>query len=425
MKKLIHRFQNHCSIIFLGAFFMLFLGSCDLMDVSNPNSLTEEDVNAPSSAEGLKNGVLNALMSGTGWTYAATSTISDEVYWTGSYESYKTFDEGRVDFPNNEITVSGFPEISQARYMTDLAIDRLEEFNSNGELNNPSVLVRTYIYGALTRITIADSYDNFVFSDGTETSSAIGEENMDQLYDQAIEMLDNAVAMAQDIGATTEEMQALGVRARAKHAKGVWEKLNPKGTTPEDPIVSGTGATEDAEAALDLMSEDYKAQFDYVGPQMLNYFGDQVNSRGEITLEEPFEDLKTGEADPRVVNIQEEFGDTETYTESYAPLTWLSAREMYLIIAEEAVPTDEAAARTQLNELRSLNGLPDIEAGDDLEEFIEHERRANLFLQGRRLNDMYRFGTESDNWLPTEDAVTMPGILLPIPSNETLANPDV
>ncbi len=425
MKRLLTDLKIRFSELFVLSLFIFFLGSCGVMDVENPNSLTEEDISVPSSANGLKNGVLSALMTGTGWTYASITTVSDEIYWTGSYESYKTYDEGRVAFEENEITVAGYPEISQARYMSDLAISRLEEFDSNGELDDRSILVRTYIYGALARITIADSYDNFVFSDGRETSPPIGEGNMSQLYDQAIGMLDQAVSMSQEIGNETYEMQALGVRARAKHAKGVWEKLNPKGEVPQDPLVSGTGASDDAEAALALMNQDYKAKFNYNEPQLLNYLADQVNSRGEITLSEPFDDIKTNEDDPRVVAIQEDFGDTDSYTESYSPLTWLSAREMRLIIAEEAVGTNDTEARSQINAVRSLDGLPDMEPGDSFVEFIEHERRANLYLQGRRLNDMYRFGTQSDNWLSGEDALQTPGVLLPIPSNERLANPDV
>jgi hypothetical protein len=98
---------------------------------------------------------------------------------------------------------------------------------------------------------------------------------------------------------------------------------------------------------------------------------------------------------------------------------------MHLIIAEEAVGTDDGRARTELNTVRALDGLPDVVASDDLTAFIEHERRANLFLQGRRLNDMYRFGSQSPDWLPNEDAATRPGTLLPIPDNEILANPNL
>lgn len=414
------------------------LVSCDsLLDVSNPNSLTEEDVTSPSSAAGIKNGLLNSLMVGTGWVYASTSTISDEIYWTGSYESYKTYNEGRIDFESNEITVAGFPNISRARYMADLAIATISEFDTNNELEDRSILAKVYLYSALVRITIADSYDNFVFSNKQETSAAIGEDNMSQLYDQAIDHATSALTVAQAINDETLEAQAYGLRARAKHAKGVWELLNPKGTTPSDPVVTGTGASADAMEALALMSNDYKATFDYNSAQLTNYLANQVNSRGEISLlpattasrdgvtYEAIDDPKTGTIDPRFEDIRNDFLNTSAYTENYSPLTWLSWREMHLIIAEEYIGVNNIEARNHINTVRDEDGLPNVTVADDLVQFIEHERRANLYLQGRRLNDMYRFGSSSPAWLPGEDAVTTPGTLLPIPSNETLANPDV
>lgn len=403
----------------------LFFGCDQLLEVSNPNSLTEEDVTLPASAEGLKNGTLHSLMVGTAWTWAATSTISDELRWTGSYESYKIFDEGRIDFSSNEVVVEGFPNISEARYMADISIENISRYDTEGTLGDRSILARTYIYSAVTRLTIADSYDNFVFSTKQEAMPAIGAENMSELYDQAINHATEALNVAVDIGNSTLQAQALGVRARAKHAKGVWELLNPTGSTPADPIVRNTGATADAEAALDLMEVDYKATFDFQSALLTNYMGTQVIQRGEMTFNEPFDDLKTGETDPRVEAIINDFLDTSTYTELYPPFTWLSAREMNLIIAEEAIGTNDELARQTMNSVRALDGLLEILPGDDLVEFIEHERRANLHFQNRRLNDMYRFGSQSDNWLPDEDAIQRPGTLLPIPSNEVLANPNL
>jgi hypothetical protein len=248
---------------------------------------------------------------------------------------------------------------------------------------------------------------------------------MAQVYDEAIAHLDAAASRAQSNGNTTLEMQALGLRARAKHAQGVWQKLNPPGSMPADPLVNGTGATADAEAALALMEGDYKAQFDYASAQVNNYLAGQVNQRQEVLIAEPFNDLKTGNPDPRMTAIRADFLNTDRYTENFSPFTWLSAREMHLIIAEEAVGTDDDRARTELNAVRALDGLPPVEPSDDLTAFIEHERRANLFLQGRRLNDMYRFGSQSPDWLPNEDAATRPGTLLPIPDNEILANPNL
>ena len=51
-----------------------------------------------------------------------------------------------------------------------------------------------------------------------------------------------------------------------------------------------------------------------------------------------------------------------------------------------------------------------------------HERRVNLFMQGRRLNDMYRFGIQSSAWQSTRKAATNPGTFLPITKVELDAN---
>lgn len=404
------------------AIFLLIATSCNLLEVENPNSLTVDDVSSSTSAAGLKNGQLSALMSGIAWTYAATSTISDEIYWTGSYESYKIFDEGRISFDANEILIGGFPEISQARYMSDFAIEKLDGFNSSGELSDLSILVKAYIYSALTRITIADAYDNFVFSSGTESSPAIGEAQMSTLYDHAISSLSTALSLAQQINNTELQAQAVGLRARAKHAKAVWQKLNPKGSTPSNPLVSGSGASADALAAIELMSDDYKAILDYNTSKVTNYLASQVNSRGELTITEPFNDIITGEVDPRAKAIYDDFYNTSLYGENYSPLTWLSKREMHLIVAEEAIGTSSATAVEHINAVRALDDLTLITDQQDLVEVIEHERRANLLLQGRRLVDLYRFGSEADKWLQSEEAVQTPGTFLPIPRNEKQAN---
>lgn len=413
-------------MIFIVAFALMFTGCDNLLSVENPNSLTEEDVTQPSSAIGLKNGLLHQIMVGTGWVWAATSTASDELYWVGSYESYSDFDSGNLDVPTNEILVNGYPEIAQARYMGDLAVESLTKFESDGELDNPSILTKALIYSAFAKIVIAENYDNFVISEKRETSPPVGAENMASTFlDGAIELLDQAADRAES---DVLKAQALGLRARAKLSKGIWQKLNPPGSAPSDPLVTGTGASADAQAALDLMGSDYKAKFDYQTPLFNNYLANQVNSRGEMVPlgtddQHPiFNDPKTGDTDPRAAAIIADFTDIGTYTANYPPLTWLSAREMHLIIAEESVGEDDANARNHINAVRALNNLPEVEPGDDLVMFIEHERRANLFLQGQRLNDMYRFGSTAPQWDASQDEV---GTLLPIPENERQSNPDV
>jgi hypothetical protein len=415
--------------VFFSLSFGLMVTGCDLLDVSNPNSLVQEDLQDPNGAASLKNGLLNSLMTATGWSYAPLTTASDEAEWGGSYESYRDFQVGSFSDPANEITNNTFPILGEARWLADEAIQRIGSFEEEGGIQDSTILTKTYIYSALTRITIGNTFENFVYSDKREAGEPIGEENMEQVYNEAISHLGKAVSRAQATGNETLEMQALGLRARAKFARAVWNKLNPPGSTPSDPLVSealrNSGADDDAQSALDMMPNDYKARFDYRGPQIDNYLAGQVNSRNELDLAEPFTEPKTGNPDPRVEDIISDFKNIQEYTENFSPITWLSAREMRLILAEAAVGNNDAKARQALTDLRALNGLPPIQSGDDLTRFIEYERRANLFLQGRRLLDMYRFGTESSTWLSGTTAKKSPGTVLPIPASERATNPNL
>ena len=53
---------------------------------------------------------------------------------------------------------------------------------------------------------------------------------------------------------------------------------------------------------------------------------------------------------------------------------------------------------------------------------LVHERQTRLYMTGRRLADMYRFGIQSDQWAPDSDAAMMPGTLYPIPKSEIDVN---
>src|SRR5258705_783296 len=53
---------------------------------------------------------------------------------------------------------------------------------------------------------------------------------------------------------------------------------------------------------------------------------------------------------------------------------------------------------------------------------LQYERQRNLFLQGRRLIDEYRFGANADLWQAGSEALLDPGTFLPITINERIAN---
>ena len=108
-----------------------------------------------------------------------------------------------------------------------------------------------------------------------------GEQNMSVLYDSATTWLDRAAAI-------DPSGPVLAMRARTKFSKAIWQKLNPPGTTPADPLVNDAGAAEDATAALPKMAGDFFYSIETtnqnVGDGSGGGFGFEFNNRGELAV---------------------------------------------------------------------------------------------------------------------------------------------
>ena len=73
--------------------------------------------------------------------------------------------------------------------------------------------------------------------------------------------------------------------------------------------------------------------------------------------------------------------------------------------------------------LRTFDSLDPYPSGTDAGTALQHERRANLFLQSRRLSDMYRFNLTSTVWDAVEKSPA--GSYFPITISEIRANPNI
>ncbi|MFB6241029.1 MAG: RagB/SusD family nutrient uptake outer membrane protein, partial [Gemmatimonadota bacterium] len=138
-----------------------------------------------------------------------------------------------------------------------------------------------------------------------------------------------------------------------------------------------------------------------------------------ITFKDP---IDTGTV-PRMV--KERVNDYSTNPET-APITVVSAREMHLILAEAALAQgDTGTFTTHINHVRAMDGLTPYEGQIPAMEMLQHSRKANLFLQGRRLADMYRFGTKAPMWQEGSSAASQPGTFFPITVVEIRSNPNL
>ena len=407
----------------------LTLGGCTIFDtkVENPNAVEEGALADPASAATQANGLGGAVTRALTSIYGPYAVASDELTWVGSREHWGQLDVGDVSDPQNEYTNAAYPLMSEIRWLSDYVIDRLEGFDKEGTLRNRADLGRTYVYAAISYITIGDMYDDFVLtSDRLVAAAPIGENNMTVAYDSAIGYLDRGLVLAQALNNTELQRQMLGLRARAKFSRAVSLKLKPARTTPADPYINDAGANADATAALALMSGDYRFRLTPTTANTgTNNIGSELNSRqevragGEYINPDPTRNNLTplaglagiklvdpisGAPDPVIARAIDDCCRVSSTTQ--VPMTIVSAREMHLILAEAAIATGNIAeARTRINAVRALDALP---AWDGVtptpREMLIHERRVNLFFQGRRLHDMYRFGLVADRWLPTSVA---------------------
>jgi hypothetical protein len=139
-------------------------------------------------------------------------------------------------------------------------------------------------------------------------------------------------------------------------------------------------------------------------------------------------DPVTGAVDATAVKIMNRFIAPDAPQDvDHPPMTVISKREMYLIIAEAALAAGNTADfDTNINLVRALDGkAPYTGAGPTRLQLLQWERKVNLVFQGRRLLDMYRFGLTDPRWVASSVTVRKPGCLLPIPLIEREANKDI
>lgn len=422
------------------------LTGCEgLFDVENPANIVDEDVRNPESAEAWANGALRMAQRGWDGMLILLSAAADETVFVGPHRWWGDLDQGQVGDPDNAGLNAQYPTFASAQWMADEAIELLVDFHVQGLLRDESVVPRAYLYGALAYTTIAEGMEDYAPSDREVAGPAIGPDDMPTLYDTAVAYAARGLEV-QPEGELARNL--LAVQARAHHSRAVRERVYPP---PADVsgggLVSSEAGRRDALAALAADGSDWRWVFEFP-PQVVESstvgvlncfpnmrFGDRYvrptpdNLQGaEVILLDPLDSIPDPWLEAHIFEVQAAAGGQC----SRGDLVVTSAREMHLIVAEDALARgDTATFQTHVNQVRAWGSLTPWteESGISARDILIYERQSQLFLTGRRLMDMYRFGIISNTWDPTAPAWTAPGTLFPIPSNEVDANchlnPDV
>jgi hypothetical protein len=414
------------------------IGCGDLLEVDNPGSITDDDIRNPESAPAWANGALSMAMDGWDAELVLVSAASDETTFVGPHGWWGELDRGNISDPGNAGLNGQFPSIASAQWMADETIELLTGFHDQGLLRDPSLVARVYLYGAVAYTAIADGLEDYAPSDRTVPGPPIGPENMVALYDQAVDYATRGLAIESD---ATLSRNLLALRARIQHSREVRDRIFPP---PADlsggGLVTSSGAVQDAMAVLTDDARDWRWTFEFAPNEVTSVmsavlncfpnmrFGDRyvrptLNNlqAAEVILLDPIDRIPDPWLEAFIFELQEgASGNCNT-----AVLTVTSAREMHLIVAEDALARGDLDTFAEhVNLVREWGSLTPwaTDSGVSARDLLIYERQSQLFLTGRRLADMYRFGITGDTWVPGSVAVLAPGTLLPISADEVDAN---
>lgn len=423
------------------------LASCTVFstEVKNPNAVTEDAIATSAAAAGsLVNGLYGAVNAAGNQITGTSGAASDELTWVGSREYWNLLDVGDIGDPLNEYTDGQYPYVSQARWMANYVIPKLEDYDRTGSLRNRADLAQAYFLGATIYTMIGENYEDFIItSDRVNNGAPIGEANMRVMFDSAIVYTGKGINIATALNNQALRARLLAMQARAKWSKAVWATLRAPRGFPAQPLINDAGANADATAAIAAFGTDgARFRFDVIAQNAGGWFstGSEMNSRLEIRAGNRYivpnaagtrpvdgaagiamKDPITGETDPVTLkNIDECCRLSSTVNVGW---TAVSAKEMHLILAEAALATGNTTQfATHINAVRAVDALPawtptsTVSARD----ILIHERNVSLFLQARRLHDHYRFQIRADRWVSTRG--TRP-CFFPISYNERQQNP--
>jgi hypothetical protein len=418
------------------------LGACDLLDVQNPNSLQESQLNDPTASQAMANGLKASITRALSFQFAAYGMATDELTWIGSRDAWQELDFGNIGNQLNEFSDQAFPYMAEAEWHAREYIGRLEGFKNEGTLPSDQILAEAYLWAAITYTSLADQYDNYAKSDKLEPGEPLTESGMKALYGTALDWVTSAQEL--DAGLQT---RLKAMEARIRVSRSLWEKVHPTNDvqTGDAALVQNAEAANAAQQALSLMQTD--ARFELPNPTSStfeNYLAQQVNGRQEMRPGDTYVSAKATDNTVDEVTFQDVVDEVvhpftrqvirsrySNQGNNFAPITYVSAREMHLIVAEHELASGNPAGFDEaINSLRALDDELSSYDGPSTEgvsriDLLENSRQANLYLQGRRLKDLYRFDEQVETWLSDSDVVQEPGTFFPITATEVRANPNL
>lgn len=373
------------------------LASCtDFLTAENPGAIEEKDLNDPSYASLIANGVIGEFQPMVGFVTWWNAIFTDELYNRAVF-----FEEGMIDRrdvrpENGTYSFFYYGNIHRTRFLADDGVARLKIILGDTASRDLRV-ARTLAYGGLTYVYLGEA----LCASPIDMSAPLPPE---ELFARAITRFDEAIAVA-------------------NAAKAYYQTLTP---VPANSVLAADSVRNFAlvGAARAYLNVDNKtkaieyasqvpAAFEFrayysensgrENSWMWNRIGTGAGNNG-TTQNTPFAAIV---GDPRVPKrggtgvtalIPHSPPSYNSYTGTIAGATftragWMriaSGLEARYIVAEAQGPTP--ATLTFVNERRAVGLQPPVTlTGDALMQELREQRKRDLYLDNHRLGDLRRY----------------------------------
>ncbi len=395
----------------------LALAACDV-DVINPGPAQDDFLDDPGAFDAVVEGAVATAGFALNW-----------VAYTGAYISMETVPSGNVgnlfgaptavrergvleEDDNN----THWNNAHQARWVAEDGIRRFERAMEPDEFASSARVAKLQLRSGYGSRLLGENMCTAVFDGGpAEPRSAY--------WDRAEAHFTDAMATAQAAGDTEIAMAAQAGRAAVRVYQGDW-----------------AGAVADAEA----IPRDFVYEQDYHSVDWDDYnrffWGNNYPDspfRAHTVWSTFYEDYYEETGDPRTpwgFDPDRPVGTVEPHPWYFqlkhdhltAPINLSSGREMVLIRAEAALRNGQVdEAMDLVNSLRADVGVDPWDPGNEEEAWValKRERGIELWLEGRRLGDLWRW---HDEGIPGQvEDMTGRSLCFPIGESEMETNPNL
>jgi hypothetical protein len=381
------------------------------LDVEAPGRIADDDLNTVDAIPGIVAGMAYDLSQAVDGTLQQVNMAGGEIWHGGSYD-WGTYPRGLL-LQEPADWDGEYGTISQARWVAENGLKRIEGIIPDTYERNGDV-AQAYLYAGFANRLMGELQCTGTVDGGPEVPRSEFFVRADSLFSRAIQV--GGAANADEVVTA-----AYGGRASVRAWRGDW-----------------TGAASDAQQVP--VDFQYDVIFSLSVGAVSNDFVFETTNRKEYTVYTTmWEDYPDDARVPwRIVydaNGEVEKGqDGETdfyqqlkYRNQDDDIALTKGTEMLMLRAEAALRAGDIAGMTAfLNQSRAHYGMDAINqpgSTADAWAVMRFERYATLWLEGRRLNDLYRF--EADGGVIADPFAQGRDTCFPISDEEQRVNPNL